>query len=91
MQFYIISMEFLHGSLEDHFLVIRIPWLNTVITYYYFCRWSADVAPDEMSLATRSREKRLYSQARIIENYRRQRQTCIWLLKKQFFPLSSPN
>ena len=23
----------MHGSLEDHFLVIRIPWLNKVITY----------------------------------------------------------
>ena len=22
-----------HGSLEDHFLVIRIPWLNKVTTY----------------------------------------------------------
>ena len=23
----------MHGSLEDYFLVIRIPWLNKVITY----------------------------------------------------------
>ena len=23
----------MRGSLEDHFLVIRIPWLNKVITY----------------------------------------------------------
>ena len=23
----------MHGSLEDHFLVTRIPWLNKVISY----------------------------------------------------------
>ena len=45
-----------------------------------FCRWGADVPPDETSLATRSKEKRLYSQARIIENYRWQRQTCMYLI-----------
>ena len=48
--------------------------------YWNFCRWGADVPPDETSLATRSKEKRLYSQARIIENYRWQRQTCMYLI-----------
>ena len=37
--------------------------------YWNFCRWGADVPPDETSLATRSKEKRLYSQAWIIENF----------------------
>ena len=27
------SLFNVRGSLEDHFLVIRIPWLNKVITY----------------------------------------------------------
>ena len=58
---------------------------NFTSLVWNFCRWSADVPPDETSLATRSREKRLYSQARIIENFHRQRQTCIWLLNTHFF------
>ena len=34
------------------------------------CRRLLDVPPDETSLATRSKAKRLYSQARITESYR---------------------
>ena len=37
------------------------------------CRRLLDVPPDETSLATRSKAKRLYSQARITESYRWQR------------------
>ena len=34
IRFVIFKSKFnVHGSLEDHFLVIRIPWLNKVITY----------------------------------------------------------
>ena len=47
-----------------------------------FCRWGADVPPDETSLATRSKEKRLYSQARIIESYRWQRHIFFTLVAK---------
>jgi len=53
--------------------------------YWNFCRWGADVPPDETSLATRSKEKRLYSQARIIENYCWQRQTCMYLIINNTF------
>ena len=32
--FVIFKSQFnVHGSLEDHFLVVRIPWFNKVITY----------------------------------------------------------
>ena len=34
IMFVIFKSQFnVHGSLEDHFLVVRIPWLNKVITY----------------------------------------------------------
>ena len=58
---------------------------NFTSLVWNFCRWGADVPPDETSLATRSKEKRLYSQARIIENYRWQRQTCMYLIINNTF------
>ena len=53
---------------------------NLTSLVWNFCRWGADVPPDETSLATRSKEKRLYSQAWMIDNYRWQRQTCMYLI-----------
>ena len=38
---------------------------NILHTVWNFCHWVADVPPDETSLATRSKKKRLYSQARL--------------------------
>ena len=32
----------MHGSLEDHFLVIRIPWLNKVMTYLLLFKHDGD-------------------------------------------------
>ena len=58
---------------------------NFTSLVWNFCRWGADVPPDETSLATRSKEKRLYSQARITENYRWQRQTCMYLIINNTF------
>ena len=58
---------------------------NFTSLVWNFCCWSADVLPDETSLATRSKEKRLYSQARIIENYRWRRQTCMYLIINNTF------
>ena len=55
---------------------------NFTSLVWNFCRWGADVPPDETSLATRSKAKRLYSQARIIESYRWQRHIFFTLVAK---------
>ena len=68
------------SNLEDWGLCFPRKCYNFTSLVWNFCRWGADVPPDETSLATRSKEKRLYSQAWMIDNYRWQRQTCMYLI-----------
>ena len=46
LAFFLLSFN-AHGSLEDHFLVIRIPWINKVIiiinSIYFFYLIGKDV------------------------------------------------